>query len=146
MVSESYETLGFSLGVQIDEDFPSLLVFLRLIHDSCGKVHIVAEDRKLLAGSTGANNTREYLTSRNSNVTPGIINFEKLTPHVYPCKYGPSRIVLMSEGAQTPYANQSTALIIHDKFVDRTFKAVDLLLHSGYNPLDLIHSLLGLST
>ena len=146
MVSESYEILGFPLGIQIDEDFPCLLVFLRLIHDSCGKVHIVAENRKLLAGPTGAYDTREYLTRRYSNVTPGIINFEELTPHVHSCEYGPSRIIFMPEGAQTPNANQSTALIIHDKFVDRTFKAVDLLLHSGDNPLDLIHSLLGLST
>jgi len=146
MVSESYEILGFSLGVQIDEDFPRLLVFLRLIHDSCGKVNIVAEDRKLLARPTGAYDTREYLTSRNSNVTPGIINFEKVTPHVHSCEYGPSRIILMPEVAQTPYANQSAALIIHDKLVYRPFKAVYLLLHSGDDPLDLIHSLLGLGT
>jgi hypothetical protein len=146
MVSESNEILGFSLGVQIDEDFPRLLVFLRLIHDSCGKVHIVTEDRKLLARPTGANDSREYLTGGNSNVTIGIINFEKLTPHVHSCEYGPSRIVLMSKGAQTPNTNQSTALIIHDKLVDRPFEAVDLLLHSGDDPLDLIHSLLGLGT
>lgn len=121
MVSESYEILGFSLGVEIDEDFPSLLVFLWLIHDSCGKVHIVAEDRKLLAGPTGAYDTGEYFACRNSNVTPGIINFEKLTPHVHSCEYGPSRIVLMPEWTQTPNANQSTALIIHDKLVYRPF-------------------------
>lgn len=118
MVSESYEILGFSLGVQIDEDFPRLLVFLRLIHDSSGKVNIVAEDRKLLARPTGAYDTREYLARRYSNVTPGIINFKKLTPHVHSCEYCPSRIVLMPEWAQTPNANQSTALIIHDKFID----------------------------
>lgn len=82
MVAESYKILGFSLGVKVDEDFPRLLVFLRLIHDSSGKINIVAEDRKLLARSTGAYDTREYLTGGNSNVTPGVINFKKLSPHI----------------------------------------------------------------
>lgn len=140
MVGESYEVGALSLGLEVNKDLASLLVLLGLIHYSCGKIDVISKYRKLLPTAARTDHTREHLTSGYSDVAPSAIDLHQLSAHVEPSEYGPGGIVLMSVRTEPPYADQGATLVIHYQLVDRALEAIDLLLHSGYDLLDLVHS------
>ena len=52
----------------------------------------------------------------------------------------------MSEGQESPQADQRTTLVVHDQLVQRSLEAVDLLLDSRDDALNLGHSFRGICT
>lgn len=109
-------------------------------HDSCCQVDHISKNRKFLPTSRCANDPWEYISGSNTHIAPCSLYLIESPLHVHSSQNGSLWIINMCYGAKTPYANQCTAFIVHDKLVQRAFKSVNLLLYSGHDLLDFVHS------
>ena len=72
----------FIFSSQIDINFPPSSSLHWPIHDSCCQVNRVTKTWELFSTSRSTNNSREDISSSDTNITPSVINFEKLSFHI----------------------------------------------------------------
>ena len=134
---------SFVFSSQIYINLSSSSCLHRPIHDSCCQVNRVTKTRKLFSTSWSSNNSREDITSGDSNIAPCIVDFKKLSSHVEGNQNCSDCIIVMSHWTKTPDADECTTFIIEHQFIQTSFESVNLLLDCLDDLLDLVDTFHG---